>query len=510
MVNACEHALWISGNQVGMSGKDESPDCKNRRHNFGGTQKSKEWQPLGDKGEIMNKAGKRQAIEAAELLKSTHTLVKRMLDAKKYDAVLELLEQCQGCAISLGEKIEAEEGEKAPTIPLLEHYCETIYQNYEKLRQRLKVSSSQLHKELDRELNRIHRSIEEDIPARTEAVFLPYKASMWDSLESIWKAADEDPTCDAYVIPIPYYDKNPDGSFERLHYEGDQYPEDVPITHYQDYPFAERHPDLVFIHNPYDEYNYLTSVHPFFYAKNLKQFTEKLVYVPYFILGEPDPNNPDSVEQVSHFCTTPGVIWADQVIVQSEAMRQVYIKVMTDYMKDQGLTREYWEKKILGLGSPKVDKVLSTDRKDQTLPKEWRRIIEKPDGTLKKVILYNTSLNAFLLNTDRYLDKVRDVFRIFREEKEEVALLWRPHPLFYTTVKTMRPQFLEEYEKLAEDYRREAWGIYDDTADLDRAIAVCDAYYGDPSSVVQLCEEAGKMVMIQDVELLYDQEEESS
>ena len=27
-------------------------------------------------------------------------------------------------------------------------------------------------------------------------------------LESVWQAADSDPYCDAYVIPIPYYDKN--------------------------------------------------------------------------------------------------------------------------------------------------------------------------------------------------------------------------------------------------------------------------------------------------------------
>ena len=45
-------------------------------------------------------------------------------------------------------------------------------------------------------------------------------------------------------------------------------------------------------------------------------------------------------------------------------------------------------------------------------------------------------------------------------------------------------------------------GSYDDSADLNRAIAVCDAYYGDGSSVVQLCEEAGKLVMIQDVGVL--------
>lgn len=52
---------------------------------------------------------------------------------------------------------------------------------------------------------------------------------MWDSLESVWKAADEDEFCDAYVVPISYYDENPDGSFREMYYEGNEYPDDVPI-----------------------------------------------------------------------------------------------------------------------------------------------------------------------------------------------------------------------------------------------------------------------------------------
>ena len=222
----------------------------------------------------MKKADKQQAEEIITLLKRTHTLIKKMLDANNRPAALELLEQCQSCAISLGERIEAVEGENAPTVPLLEDYCESAYQIYEKIRQPYPVNGTQIHNDLARQLIQIGTSIKNDIRIRTEAVFLPYKASMWDSLESIWKAADEDPECDAYVIPIPYYDKNPDGSFGQLHYEGDQYPAYVPITNYHDYQFAERQPDMIFIHNPYDEYNYLTSVHPFFYASNLKQFTE--------------------------------------------------------------------------------------------------------------------------------------------------------------------------------------------------------------------------------------------
>ena len=53
-----------------------------------------------------------------------------------------------------------------------------------------------------------------------------------------------------------------------------------------------------------------------------------------------------------------------------------------------------------------------------------------------------------------------------------------------------------------EQYREEGWGIYDDTPDMDRAVAISDGYYGDASSIVQLCQEAGKPVMIQDVEVL--------
>lgn len=356
-----------------------------------------------------------------------------------------------------------------------------------------------MYKRLRQSLFQIKSGIR-DIKLRREAVFLPYKASMWDSLESVWKAAEEDPDCDAYVIPIPYYDKNPDGSFREMHYEGDQYPKYVPVTWYEDYDFENRKPDLIFIHNPYDECNYITSVHPFFYSGNLKRFTERLVYIPYFIMGDIEPDNEKALEEMKHFCIVPGVINADQVIVQSEKMRQVYINVLTRFVVGQGSRRGYWEQKILGLGSPKIDKVLDTRREDLELPEDWMRIIRKPDGSWKKIIFYNTSVAALLETEGQMLEKMKDVFRIFRENAEDVALLWRPHPLIQATIESMRPQLWEVYRQLVESYREAGWGIYDDTADVDRAIALSDAYYGDWSSIVQLYQETGKPVMIQNVE----------
>ena len=91
------------------------------------------------------------------------------------------------------------------------------------------------------------------------------------------------------------------------------------------------------------------------------------------------------------------------------------------------------------------------------------------------------------------------VFSFFENRKDEVALLWRPHPLIESTLLSMRPRLYREYKILKEKYIKDNWGIYDDSADLDRAIILCDGYYGDQSSVVPLCQKAGKKVMIQDV-----------
>lgn len=312
------------------------------------------------------------------------------------------------------------------------------------------------------------------------------------------EAAEEDPDCDAYVIPIPYYDKNPDGAFREEHYEGDLYPDYVPITRYDEYDFEMHQPDITFIHNPYDECNYVTSVHPLFYAKELKNYTGQLVYIPYFILDEIDPADEEMVKGIEHFCIAPGVIHADKVIVQSEKMRQIYINVL---VKHTGKNKRHWGNKILGLGSPKTDKVLRIKKNDIEVPKEWLELIRKPSGEWKKVILYNTSVGALLAQDEKMIKKMQGVFRIFKAMQKEITLLWRPHPLIQATLEAMRPELWEAYREMMDEYRKEGWGIYDNTPDLSRAIALSDGYYGDPSSLVQLYRNVKMPIMIQNTEI---------
>ena len=137
------------------------------------------------------------------------------------------------------------------------------------------------------------------------------------------------------------------------------------------------------------------------------------------------------------------------------------------------------------------------------MPQEWLRIIQKPDGTYKKVIFYNTSVGSLLNTGERMLLKMKNVFKQFKEKQEQVTLLWRPHPLMKDTLESMLPDLVKEYQQIVEEYKEEGWGIYDDTPDLDRAIAISDAYYGDGSSVVQLCQKVGMPIMIQNVGILY-------
>lgn len=447
----------------------------------------------------MKQYKKKEILETINELEKANDIIDKKSKVDQA-GLLDVLAQCQETAILLGSNIETL-GEKVDyLVRILEDYCENLYKISVVLSEKDDNQCEILILKVRTQLIRLYNGVRDDIlDDKKEVVFLPYKASMWDSLESVWKAAGEDENYNTYVIPIPYYDKDSDGSFREMHYEGNQYPDYVPITSYEQYNFEERKPDMIFIHNPYDAGNYVTSVHPFFYSKNLKQFTSMLVYIPYFILDETNLNNGSAEKDIAHFCLTSGVFNADKIIVQSEGIRQIYIDILTKAIRNTEEVRRYWEEKILGLGSPKVDKILLTRKEDSSIPSEWIKIIKKTDGNLKKVILYNTSISTLLKYGERMFEKMEQVFSAFKENKDEIALLWRPHPLIESTLKSMRPQLWEKYKKLADQYKEEKLGIYDDTSDMDRALVLSDAYYGDGSSLVQLCRKVGKPVMLQNV-----------
>ncbi|RED57593.1 hypothetical protein [Cohnella lupini] len=436
----------------------------------------------------MRKFQHEKVLELVKTLNEAHRELMRLHVERNNKLFVGLLADCQEFAVQIGNYVEGIEGEGTATVALLEEYCDTLY--FTSIETHDGSDNASAIKRLREQLGKIEDKVKSELmPNKIEIAFLPYKASMWDSCESVWLEAKDDPQCDAYVVPIPYYDRMPGGTLGHMHYEGNQFPDYVPIVNWQSYNIEERRPDVIVTINPYDDNNLVTMVHPNYFNKRLKDLTEQLVYIPYFV-------SMDKVEE--HFCTCAGVLFADRVIVQSDKIRDTYIRVLKQFEQANRCIGRFGnvEEKIVALGSPKFDKVVNTKREYCVVPDEWRKLIERTDGTSRKVVLYNTSLAVLLEGGEKVLNKLRNVFdRV--EQRDDVVLLWRPHPLSQSTYQSMRPQLREEYERFVQQYKQRQIGIYDDTADLHRAIAISDAYYGDMGSLVSLYACTGKPIMVQ-------------
>lgn len=432
----------------------------------------------------MRKAMKNNLMEIFKTLYEAHACIRVFLENEEYDNAQTLLADCQQAAIQIGTSIDESEGDGHVTVPFLEEYCEALYQ----VATAESGTGLEAKEILDEKLLTAENSAKSDIQVKYEIVFMPYKASMWDSLESVWRAAVEDPDCEVYVVPIPYYSRNNDGSFGKAHYEGKDFPKEVPIVHFDSYDLAKRRPDVIYIHNPYDDYNYVTSIAPRFYSKELKKYTDCLVYIPYFVTDD------KRVLNVARYANSPGVRNAHQVILQSDEVKAVYKRVLLDEYGNTEEIQAYWDEKLVGLGSPKYDAVQIHKKDNVEIPKEWEGLISD-----RKVVLYNTHLSLLMEeNCERFLPKLRAVLEYFRRRKD-VVLLWRPHPLTISTAEAMNPDGLKEYLEIVKEFREGKWGIYDDTPNMERAIALSDAYYGSQSSVLPLYKSTGKPVMIHNI-----------
>lgn len=435
----------------------------------------------------MKKRRRQQLLNIVKTLKEAHCIVGEYASSSDENNAFMLLEQCQQSAIQLGQVVEEEEGEGHIVIKELEKYCEELYVVANEMLG--KYTGKEVVECLDDSLASVECCIKENISERIEIVFLPYKASMWDSMESIWKAARNDSKCDCYVVPIPYFTKKDDGTFGELHYEGELFSKEIEITNYEHYNLEQRHPDAVFIHNGYDSMNHVTSVHPHYYSTNLKKYTDFLAYVSYGIGYEFGKYifNPKN-----NLFLLPAVLNADaQYVFSRDVAEQMTDRIysIVNYC-GYSVSRDDVAKRIIPMGSPKFDKVINDKKRElYNIPEEWKTQIGD-----KKVILFNTSIKACLNNTENYLEKLKKTLKVFEMNKSEMTLWWRPHPLLLDTMKSMRPHLADEYNSIREEYICKKWGILDETSEINRAIAWADAYYGDESSVMFLCMAAGKIM----------------
>lgn len=113
-----------------------------------------------------------------------------------------------------------------------------------------------------------------------------------------------------------------------------------------------------------------------------------------------------------------------------------------------------------------------------------------------KLVLYSTSLSGMLRGGERYLQKIRDTIQVFGKQRE-VFLWWYAHDIEACQYRELSPELFEAYEQLIEEYRVSSQGILDQTDNRERAVGLCDAYYGDTGDLYELFRQTGKPMMRQ-------------
>lgn len=402
---------------------------------------------------------KEQIIEAIQLLLQGEDATQELVEE-----VLNLLQMSQQLAVDLGTLLEQVKGEGCAIVSILEKYCETVYLLYEALAAgdgESVISGCESMIETQRQID---IQLETQVLQRKAVLFLPVFSEDWKGLQSLWQAAKEDKQYDVYVVPLPYYFKDYDGSPKEILCDLEIYPEEVCGLDYrqltQEY-LELLHPDVIILQNPYDGWNPVWAVPKQYHAEQIRRYTEQLVYVPPFSVEEYTKENGRAYSNMNYYVTMPGVVYADRVLVQSENMRVQYIEKLTEFAGED--TRGWWQEKIVADRETytELHEDVRTAREVQ-LSKQ-RQISE----SRKKKILYGISLGTTLENPEAAKAKQERSQQIFEAYKEQIELAVYHFP--------------EEGKK----YKADEF----------------DAYYGDPMPIVIEFQQLGKPVMLQNINL---------
>lgn len=122
----------------------------------------------------------------------------------------------------------------------------------------------------------------------------------------------------------------------------------------------------------------------------------------------------------------------------------------------------------------------------------------------RRIIYYYTDMLPFLARGQAAIEKLERNLALFRDASEEIGLIWHPYSKTEEYLRRNGSPVLDAYLEILECYRREGWGILEETGDLSevrRSLLSCSGYYGDVSDLVYEAQTAGIPVMLQDIDI---------
>ena len=441
------------------------------------------------------------AAEMKEYLADSVEIIHEILLNKdsglSYEDIITYLSELQNNIVSFGTLTESIKGEDCNTVKLLEQYLEVIYKvakyvqkfdeniNYEE-------SSENKYAECDGEVKdtfvSISEAIDSEIVNRRSVLFLPVKAKHFSSMQMAYEMETATPDTDVYVMPLPYYYKEYDGSFkDEMHIDTEEFIKaNIPVTDYSRFDLSLLCPEKIYINSAYDEYNMAVSVDTRFYARNVKKYTEKLIYIPYFKLMEFDRANYPCWYNMQYYCTVPGVVMADKVYVQSENTRKAYIDKLNEWVGDEKYT-DIWEQKI--------------DVYDDGFEKHSEN--ELRDAGSKKTIVWFVSAGSLAEFGDRYIEKAYRNLDVFALSKDKLKVLLISEPFLDEMIKNYSDELYKKWTVFIDEFNRSGIGevvsqVEEKSVDV---LLKATAYYGDPSYICKDFILMKKPVMLQNVEV---------
>ena len=131
-------------------------------------------------------------------------------------------------------------------------------------------------------------------------------------------------------------------------------------------------------------------------------------------------------------------------------------------------------------------------KQENIFPRNWRTM---PAG--RKVLLYEGGTTLYAEYGEQALQKLEYNLQLFRENQDKILLWWRPQAQMRTLLGLISEELVHRYDKILREYKECAWGICDETDDIERAVENCNAYYGDYCETEREALAKGVPVMIE-------------
>lgn len=456
-----------------------------------------------DKAMLRQNAGKRDNQDtmqniAAEALSNIEKLHNAFLaeiswktaGAEQADSVAQLLDmlaQCQSVAIDLGNFIEQMKGEEnlsaKACVAALEEYCEKIFDVYNNLPlavEREKEDFQKLCAALNQAFVQMKQTVENEIIHKKLVAFLPDNPKRWKEMQALYDYYRQQENTEVCVIPLPLFAKNLYGEIVAGQDEYDkndkrgEYPADLNIIAWhtvqmQSYEFA-----AIVIQNPYDAENPYLTVPPAYYAKQLQQYTDCLIYMMPQGVNDFTENDITDIYGLKYSLTVPGAMYADKILIESGAMKELFVNHLTAFAGED--TKEVWADKVMTISA------FSGESAQTGQPVQNGQCGQTPP---KKKLLYCIGENEFYENAEMAINKVKERLNVMTQYPEslKVAVCLYPYDIAAWDIctgqeKDMLVQVLKEYQK-----NKGIELLMKNVFDIN-GIDDMTAYYGSPSPLI--------------------------